>query len=316
MSAGSSIEWTDATWNPLVGCSRVSSGCANCYAERFMHRGLHHKGLTRATSRGPVWTGEVRLVEKALDLPLRWRKPRRVFVNSLSDLFHESVPDEWIDRVFAVMALAPRHTFQVLTKRAERMRDYLTALNVRERIDEAALLGVGLSNRLDPTAFLPWPLPNVHLGVSAENQETFDARVADLSRTPAALKFLSLEPLLGPIDMQGPGKGGWMPDYPSRPGWDPRGCRSFIGWVIVGGESGPSARPCNVEWIRDVVRQCREGVVPVFVKQLGANVTGPHGNGVNVTKWRLKSRKGNDPSEWPEDLRVREIAADLEYALR
>jgi protein gp37 len=307
MSDGTEIAWTDATWNPLVGCSRVSKGCERCYAERFMHRGLHHKGLTRSTSRGPVWTGEVRLVEKALDLPLRWRKPRRIFVNSLSDLFHESVSDETIDRVFAVTALAPQHTFQVLTKRPERMRAYVSAPGRREAVECAALQGVGLSNRLDPSAWVPWPLRNVWLGISAENQEAFDERVRWLVQMPAALRFVSAEPLLGPLDIDTRRLFSTEEAFAPPPN---------LGWVICGGESGPGARPCDVSWLRSIVEQCRESHLVPFVKQLGAR---PYDSAARlgddecvdsmVARMRdcVRDRKGADPSEWPEDLRVQEM---------
>lgn len=329
-----SIEWTDATWNPIVGCSRVSAGCERCYAERFVHRGMaeQHRGLTRATSRGPVWTGEVRFVSEKLDEPLRWRKPRRVFVNSLSDLFHESVTDETIDRVFAVMALSPAHTFQVLTKRADRMRAYATSRDRRERVEEAALRGERLSNRLDPTAFLPWPLPNVWLGVSCEDQEAADERVPLLLQTPAAVRFVSAEPLLGPIDFE---RIRWDAapfghvDVLRRGAWSdgPRGFVNHSGmngldWIIVGGESGPGARTCDVGWIRSIVEQTRDAGVACFVKQLGAvpvtaNANADEwpddarlegfGDGAAAARALLRDRKGGDPAEWPEDLRVREF---------
>lgn len=293
------IQWTDSTWNPVRGCSIVSPGCSNCYAMKQAHRfsgeGKPYEGLTKMTKGGPVWTGDVALVEERLDDPEHWRKPRRVFVNSMSDLFHEGVPDDYIRRVFAVMAMARSHVFQILTKRPERM---------------CRLLQKGPDNIFGPhtaramndpdNSRWRWPLPNVWLGVTAEDQTRFDERIAHLADTPAAVHFLSCEPLLGPLDMMGPQKGGWLPEAPP----DPRGCRSFIDWVIVGGESGPRARPCRVEWIRDVVRQCREAGVAVFVKQLGSHpVFGDEEEGAEVY---VTDRKGGDPIEWPPDLRVRE----------
>lgn len=175
MSTHSKIEWTDRTWNPIRGCSLVSPGCTNCYAMRQVHRFDHpggpYEGLTRMTEHGPVWTGKVRVVEEALAEPPSWRKPCRVFVNSMSDLFHEGVPAEFIDRVFAVMQLARRHTFQILTKQPHRMA-------------------------------LHRPPANVWLGVSVENQATADERIPLLLQTPAAVRFLSVEPLLEAVDLR------------------------------------------------------------------------------------------------------------------
>jgi len=284
------IEWTDETWNPVRGCSRVSAGCENCYAERTAIRmagpGGHYEGLARKVNGHPVWTGEVRCLPELLDRPLRWRKPRRVFVNSMSDLFHEKVPDEFIDRVFDVMERCPQHIFQVLTKRPVRMWKYLSeAVPVR------------------PEA---WPLPNVWLGVSVEDQATADERIPVLLDTPAAVRWVSAEPLLVPVDMAR-----WLrhgaPVYPSKHAYRRR---ERLDWVVTGGESGPGARPCDVAWIRSIVEQCRAAAIPVFVKQLGARVSGrvnhPDNEGYGVHDVRLDDRKGGDPAEWPEDLRVRE----------
>lgn len=319
MSALSSIEWTDRTWNPVRGCSVVSPGCVNCYAMKFAHRfsglGKPYEGLTKQTKAGPQWTGKVRLVDEALTEPLRWKKPARVFVNSMSDLFHENVPDEFIDRVFAVMSLAQRHTFQVLTKRPERMRSYLGASSREGTVNGAiwSALGTRLGSRIRHGGRwrARWPLPNVWLGVSVEDQPNYDKRIGDLLRTPAAVRFLSCEPLLGPIDLRFGGSS--LPDYSAH---DPL---PAVDWVIAGGESGPGARPCRVQWLRDVVRQCFAAKVPVFVKQLGANIEGdpkPQERRDPVTGARVLAvmqviqvnhPKGGDPVEWPEDLRVREF---------
>jgi protein gp37 len=215
MGDHSGIEWTDATWNPTVGCTKVSPGCKFCYAE-VMHRRLTEMGLDKYAE--PF--RQVRPWEDHLDQPLRWRQPRRVFVNSMSDLFHADVPLDFLQRVFAVMQQAGQHSFQVLTKRADRLRE------------------------LAP--HLPWPR-NVWMGVSVESAEYTD-RVRDLARVPAAVRFLSVEPLLGPI-----------PDLPL----------AGIHWVIVGGESGRKARPMEMEWARDVRDQCIKAGVPFFLKQLG-----------------------------------------------
>ena len=224
MAQRSSIEWTDATWNPIRGCSRISPGCQHCYAERmaarFSQPGMPFHELAVMARSGPHWTGRVELVEAQLEQPLRWRTPRTVFVNSMSDLFHEKLPEGAIQRVFDVMRRAPRHRFQVLTKRSQRLRE------------------------LD--AQIAWP-PNVWMGVSVESAD-FLPRVADLRSTDAAIKFLSLEPLLAPlgqIDLRG------------------------IDWVIVGGESGPAARPMEPDWVCSIRDQCVRLGVPFFFKQWG-----------------------------------------------
>lgn len=319
-----SIQWTDEVWNPVRGCSRVSEGCRNCYAERQAIRqsragGAYH-GLVKSTKAGPQWTGVVRLIEEQLRKPLRWRKPRRVFVNSMSDLFHEKLADSTIARIWQVMRAATPHTFQVLTKRPERMRQFLAQCSdwqgwiTHSGAPPSSYGGdgiiVGDRDR--------WPLPNVWLGVSVEDQKTSDERVADLLQTPAAVRFLSCEPLLGPVDILESIRvlhrrvGDFHPVF-MQPGG--------IDWVIVGGESGPRARPCNVQWIRSIVEQCREKDVPVFVKQLGSEpgfkLEDEEGRGNMAPSFhhasgdlfikKLGDRKGGDPDEWPEDLRVREM---------
>ena len=316
MSAVSSIEWTDRTWNPVRGCSIVSPGCVNCYAMTFAHRfnrpGGPYEGLTKATTAGPQWTGQVQLVESALREPLSWRKPARVFVNSMSDLFHESVPDDFIDRVFAVMALAQRHTFQILTKRPSRMSAYLSKLgrrsnvawNIRTTMD-------GWPREYDIVDAVEseetWPLPNVWLGVSCEDQQRADERIPLLLQTPAAVRFISAEPLLGPIDLRTGGEVtevghiDWLRGFR---GSEPK--IPSIDWVICGGESGPKARPCDVRWLRSIVGQCKVSGVPVFVKQLGSAPIKVQA-GIVLDRLWLTDRKGGDPSEWPEDLRVRQF---------
>ena len=338
MSQNTSIEWTDSTWNPIRGCTRVSEGCRNCYAERVAARfsgpGQPYEGLAM---RGPArWTGKVALVESALTDPLRWRKPRKCFVNSMSDLFHESVPDEWIDRIFAVMALAPHITFQVLTKRPERMADYcdgLTCLRGAHRLAAAVRAAATprsqghslnvIRRLLHEGGAGAVPLPNVWLGVSVEDQATADARIPLLLQTPAAVRSVSAEPLLGPVDfgavrMTHGGREnvlrGDVSNFARRNGIDRL---NSVDWLIVGGESGPGARPCDVEWVRSIVRQCRAAGVACFVKQLGARPVGDgcacsaeEGNeGAHLLECylRLRSRNGGDPAEWPEDLRVREF---------
>lgn len=304
----SNIEWTDKVWNPVVGCTPVSPGCLNCYAARMARR-LEAMGTpsyqprhvdgggvriaeVRGTDKRPVFTGEVRTVPDKLEEPLRWRKPRRVFVNSMSDLFHEAVPDAFIDEVFAVMALCPQHTFQVLTKRPERMRYYANASGRHGAVVGAAAARVGGC----PVSFGQWPLPNVLLGVSAEDQQRWDQRVPVLLDTVAAVRFVSAEPLVGPIATL---SSNTM-------------LARELDWVIVGGESGPNARPCELGWVREIVRACRYVRTPVFVKQLGSNpincrrVGGGPGQDIIDCRTSIKHRKGADIDEWPQDLRVRQ----------
>lgn len=214
MADHSAIEWTEATWNPVTGCSKISPGCKNCYAERLAQR-LRAMGMHRYRN-----GFEVTLQEDQLDLPRRWKSPRLIFVNSMSDLFHEKVPTSFIHRVFSAMGSCPQHTFQLLTKRSDRLRD----------------LG----------RQLVWH-PNVWMGVSVENRD-YVHRIADLQGTSAVTRFLSVEPLLGPIN-----------ELPLE----------GIHWVIVGGESGPGARPMRPEWVRSILTQCRLAKVPFFFKQWG-----------------------------------------------
>jgi len=293
----------------------VSPGCEHCYAERFAARGLPGhvspttgKAFARQTKVGPRWTGAVELIESRLDQPLRWRKPRRIFVNSMSDLFHESLPDTAIDRVFAVMALADHHQFQVLTKRPKRTLDYMHG---RDWSDACSAVTDHFLRPLAEPLYLGGeivpPLLNVWLGVSVEDQQRVDERVPLLMQTPAAVHFVSAEPLLEPIDLTR-----WL--YISA------GQRR-LGWVIVGGESGPGARRCDVAWIRSIIAQCRAANVACFVKQLGREPRAqspqemPEGTRMQSlpgwTRFILRDPKGGDPSEWPADLRVRQFSEVL-----
>lgn len=289
MVGKTNIEWTDASWNPIVGCSIVSPGCTNCYAMKMAHRlqamadkprwtkkGVgtgHYTGTTKVVNGNAIWTGKLALApEHVLTSPLRRKKPTTYFVNSMGDLFHEDCPDEWIDKVFAVMALCPQHTFQALTKRSKRMRDYFddpyhraeaigAALGdmldgdwiwgegkpYRQRIEGMISLAHGLTP--DDQAFASedfLPLPNVWLGVSAEDQKRYDERKEHLRNTPAAVRFFSFEPLIGQI----------IGDY-------------FGEWSIVGGESGRGARPMHPDWARSLRDQCAATGVPFFFKQWG-----------------------------------------------
>lgn len=326
MSDNSSIEWTDATWNPVRGCDKVSPGCKHCYAETFAERWRGIKGH-------PFEQGfDLRLVPEALDKPLRWKKPRKIFVNSMSDLFHEGVSNEYIAAVFGVMAACPQHTFQVLTKRADRLPKWFEWAENHDQVGGGIhaciteMFGVPRLNEYltrndshegsDPGEWdhliedpPDWPLPNVHLGVSCEDQQRADERVHHLLRTPAAVRWVSAEPLLGPIDgakfirpraivdgyrQASAGVTGPVPAHLAAPGID---------WLVAGGESGPSARPCNLAWIRSIVEQCEAARLPAFVKQLGAHPLHDPNDG---NEWRraspilkLSDRKGGDPDEWP-----------------
>jgi protein gp37 len=284
----SEIEWTDKTWNPIAGCSVLSPGCSNCYAMRMAGRiqrmggkgAEKYAGTTRDSKAGPVWTGKVNLDDSALLAPLRWRKPARIFVNSMSDLFHESVPDDLIDRVFAVMAARPQHTFQVLTKRAERMRGYLRGAEMRHTPDgnlhiaaRVALIGTflkhsdGRADIFDMVSAIDgqWPLPNVWLGVSVEDQRRADERIPLLLDTPASVRWISAEPLLEPVDLRHVAvtDTGYINSLTSSTGPN-------IDWVVSGGESGPGARPMHPDWIRSLRDQCAATGTAFFFKQWGS----------------------------------------------
>lgn len=267
MGAKTRIAWTEASWNPVTGCTEVSPGCDHCYARsvatRFAGGVAYPNGF------------EVTLRPDRLEVPLRWTKPRMIFVNSMSDLFHRDVPDEFIAQVFAVMALAPRHTFQVLTKRHGRMRALLSSQSFRQRVwdhmwsRQRAQVAAKPGPHPFPTE-LTWPLPNVWVGVSAEDQKWADLRVPVLALTPAAVRFVSAEPLLGPIAL--------------GPVW------SQVDWLIAGGESGPAARRMDPAWVTDLVHQAPGYGLAMFVKQAGTVLAEDFG-------W---AGKGEDPAEWPD----------------
>jgi len=295
MTDRTKIEWTDATWNPVTGCTRVSPGCDHCYAETIAHRFAGTKAYPNGF--------DVTLRPERLDQPLRWQRPRRVFVNSMSDLFHDDVPDEYIGSVFEVMAKAPQHTFQILTKRPGRMRSLLKRWAVQGEAESWAGPGTAVFRRRDKVWVGPisWPLPNVWLGVSAEDQRWADVRIPVLLDTPAAVRFVSAEPLLGPIDFREAlrptafvcGRGpGWSGDDDramaavlrsavqkmarERSEKEP----TFLDWVIVGGESGRGARPMHPRWVRTIRDQCAASDVVAFhFKQWGEWASAPwHGD--------------------------------------
>lgn len=312
MAGNTSIEWTDTTWNPTTGCDRVSPGCDHCYALTLAKR-LKGMGSAKYQNDGdPETSGPgfgATEHPDALTAPLSWRKPRKVFVNSMSDLFHKAFSAEYIARVFAVMACAPQHVFQILTKRHGRLVGLLNDPAFHAVVSDFAAADYGR-----PAAVSRWPLPNVWLGVSVETQKWADIRIPALLDTPAAVRFLSCEPLLGPIDIDpwicstcqrsgwvedqnwqpefredrpdGPGHG-WIPcGACNHGGWsrDFDGARPAVDWVIVGGESGRGARPMHPQWARDLRDQCEDAEVPMLFKQHGEYVSyamggDPWGNG-------------------------------------
>jgi protein gp37 len=295
--ADTSIEWTQKVWNPIVGCSIHSPGCKRCYAMRMAWRLQamaskpdgsgnpalnHYEGTVEQSRAGPVWTGKINVApDDVLTAPLRRKKPTTYFVNSMSDLFHADVPDEVIDRVFAAMALCPQHIFQVLTKRSDRMRAYL---NLPSRNAEVAytmmdLVPVGYDISASGLYFPParlanWPLPNVWLGVSVEDQQRADERIPDLLSTPAAIRWLSCEPLLGPVDLLSIPAHGWcFPGTGEKWGGRASALRldgRGLDWIVVGGESGKGARPMHPAWARSLREQCAAAGVPFFFKQYGS----------------------------------------------
>jgi len=290
MADKSKIEWTNATWNPVRGCAKVSEGCRNCYAMRQAHRtnflGGAYEGLTEIINGRPQWNGNISMVPKLLDWPLRKRKPLKIFVNSMSDLFHDDVPESFIRSVFVTMAAARHHIFQVLTKRAVRMQEILAqwskdGLTLRE--------GYGTA------------LPNVWLGISAEDQATADERIPLLLQTPAVVRFISYEPALGPLYLDQ-----WLWSHTK----DDEGVKDsqpsgMIGWVIAGGESGPGARPSHPDWFRSLRDQCQAAGVPYFFKQwveweIASAKNGHHGSVMPETgekyTWIGKNGKTFNPS--------------------
>ncbi len=277
MADKTGIEWTEATWNPVTGCSKVSQGCKNCYALREWPR---MAGNPATVYYGREFT-DVRCHPERLDQPLRWKRPRRIFVNSMSDLFHESVPDEFIAKVFNVMVEAKQHTFQVLTKRPERMLDFMIGSS-----------GAGLNYP---------PIPNIWFGVSVEDQETADQRIPILLQVPAVVRWISAEPLLGKIDLRG-----WLDVEADCPCGEISCLHDAINWVVVGGETGANKARCMLpDWVRSLRDQCSSAGVPFFFKQWGEfapdenGLFGSVGNRMNQVGKKLAGRT-LDGRTWDE----------------
>jgi protein gp37 len=345
MSDKTHIGWTEATWNPVLGCSKISAGCRGCYAINHVHRmavnpnpklRAANEGLTVIEGGHPNWTGKVRLIPERLDIPLRKRKPTMYFVNSLSDLFHEDLPDEDIYEVFAAIGATFRmwcdeggnhravtHTYQVLTKRSHRMQKIVTQIVESSGDWKSPVVNAAVTqsrkrgDALPGNAAIPvqqWiadGMPGLWLGVSVENQAMANERIPHLLRTPAAVRFLSVEPMLGPVNLSPWLQRGEVEIVSDGRLYPMQQVRRVLHWVIVGGESGPGARQCDVSWIRSIVRQCADAGVPCFVKQLGGKpeevITAP----IDGNKWNravvLSDRKGGNMQEWPADLRVRQM---------
>lgn len=293
MSTG--IEWTDETWNPTTGCDRVSPGCDNCYALGMAKRLKAMGQADYQTDGDPKTSGPgfgLAVHPHRLDQPLRWKKPRRIFVNSMSDLFHDDTPDEYISQVFAVMSAAKQHTFQLLTKRHGRMRSLLNSERFRKAVLREWLFGDMIP---DDDTRPSWPLPNVWLGVSVENQQWANIRIPALLDTPAAVRFLSCEPLLGPVSL--------FDNSRIDTG-------TLVDWVIVGGESGPKARPMQPQWARQLRDECNRYGIPFLFKQWGEHVTHGQMTEAAATAWDIKN--GTDQYDASVQWRVGKHAAGRE----
>lgn len=283
------IQWTEQTWNPIVGCTKISPGCKNCYAVTMANRlgamdyanpskGTEaYRGLTVKTPAGKTeWAGFTRYIPGKILEPTRRKKPTMWFTGSMSDMFHESVHDDWLDEVMATIAMTPRHTYQILTKRPERMVEYFANMDL-QRIANILLKRSedGLIKK-DLHITLQLPLPNLWLGVSVENHAAI-SRIPHLLNVPAVVRFLSCEPLLEDVSL------GLQPYYES------------LDWIIVGGESGSGARPFSISSLMNLYADCKSHKVPFFVKQLGSNPT----TGLQNKPLGLKAKKGDDMTEWP-----------------
>lgn len=288
------------SWNPVVGCTAVSPGCANCWAARLASTRLAHLPEYKGLAKDGKWIGGARFLPDRLDQPLRKRKPAGIAVGLMGDLFHESITDEQIAAVFGVMAACQQHRFFVLTKRAKRMREWFEWIASKESLNSLqpwekcalasmqtkvnGLIGIGgvMHVRTLPDD-RPWPLSHVFVGVSIEDQATADERIPELLQTPAAVRFVSYEPAIGPVQFH-PGTLGCVGHIAESFG------NPLIHQIIVGGESGPSAHPCHVEWIRSIVQQCRTAGVACFVKQI-------------IVDGKLVK----EVEQFPDDLQIREF---------
>lgn len=316
MADKSGIGWTDATLNVITGCTRVSNGCTNCYAEKLSWRlqdnpkTKYYQGTVRKTSKGQVlWTGQINLVPEKLTQPLRWKRPRMIFTNSMSDLFHDGVPDDFLDALFGIMWITPYHIYQNLTKRPKRMKEYISnrlsnptrwkirildaweKYNVEHHKKDIELeLKIAISNEAylhnDLTISLNLP-QHIGIGISCEDQATADKRIPILTSTPAQFRFLSIEPLLENIN---------FPIY-----------HPCIHHILVGGESGINARDCYLDWIRNIVNQSRYFSIPVFVKQLGTKSMMKSTLIETMIQFNTKDKKGANIDEFPPDLQIREF---------
>lgn len=313
MSDKTGIEWTEATWNPVTGCTKESQGCKHCYAEREWARLSANPKATAYFGRA---FNDVKCHPERLDQPLRWKRPRRIFVNSMSDLFHESVPFEFIAAVFGAMSHARQHTFQVLTKRPERMQSFFSWLNSQthhktewvSQVNHAEFICsepigsrgsestpvesltvsayydqsmIMLGGRPHGSHACHWPLPNAWIGVSVEDQSTADERIPLLLQTPAAVRWISAEPLLGPVDLSGEylaARCGGSYPFKGLEAQHRTKLIDLLDWVVVGGESGPKARPMHPDWARSLRDQCAAAGVPFLFKQWGEWATGANGD--------------------------------------
>lgn len=310
------IAWTEASWNVIVGCSRISAGCKNCYAIGMANRlgsnpaTPQYKGLTTQKSGNIDWAGETHFVEKLLNKPKEWTRSRRIFVCSMADLFHETVKDEWLDQIFHVIADCPHHVFQVLTKRDERMVEYLSSSRFQKIVSDAGY-----------TSYLP----NLWLGVTVEDPTSAVKRPANLLKTDAAIRFISCEPLLSEVNLAPyfgrrfecrvcgfnhieAGRGAYKQEKycglcAGDCGEDVR-LKLYgrgIDWVIVGGESGPNARPMDLEWARKILSECKKAGVKFFFKQTGSMYASEHD---------LEHKKGENPAEWPDDINIQQYPVE------
>ena len=316
MGEKTEISWTDSTWNPIRGCSVVSRGCENCYAmtvaARFSGKNpktgadLPYAGLAYRNSSGAHWTGKVKFVGEHLEDPLKWKQPRRIFVNSMSDLFHEGVEDQWLNDIFGIMALAHWHTFQVLTKRPQRMLKYVSQgshgiIEQFQQIQECGGIGPrrmfrALDVKRRDSIPWEWPLPNVHLGVSVEDQKTADERIPLLLETPAAVRWVSIEPLLNDVSLRW---AKWEPWKKVGINSQYDGLRRLDG-IVIGGESGAGHREMPLESAINLARNAKAAGVSVFFKQDSGPRPGTQGR-IPDDVWAMK--------EWPKSQVTASAAA-------